>query len=78
MKSRNIRKREPLDTAFQISSPTVLSSAIEMIIQAKRLTRAQIVEELALNVRHIEALAGLPDGDLGNKVLPFSMMKKIG
>ncbi len=71
MNARNVRKREPLDTAFSLSKPTVLASAVEMLLDANVKSAAQIIEELALNSQDIESLCGLSPGRLHQKVVPL-------
>ena len=73
MNYRNIRKKEPLDEAFYLSSPVILSSAISMILQSKRMSAAQIADELALNPADIESLACLPTGTLDQKVVSLRL-----
>jgi Zn-dependent peptidase ImmA (M78 family)/DNA-binding XRE family transcriptional regulator len=69
MNARGIRKKEPLDTAFPLSKPTVLASAIGMLIEAKVKMPSEIAEELLLNAEDIEALCAVPLGTLQNKVI---------
>ena len=69
MNARGMRKKEPLDTTFPLSKPTVLSSAVEMIINSRRKGPEQIAEELAINSNDIESLCGLPRGTLVSKVV---------
>ena len=65
MNARNIRKKEQLDTAFPLSKPTVLGSAITMLIDAKIRMPAQIPEELCLNSQDIESLCESADAHAG-------------
>jgi Zn-dependent peptidase ImmA (M78 family)/DNA-binding XRE family transcriptional regulator len=69
MNARNMRKREPLDSAYALSRPIVLASAFVMIVNAKRKSATQIAEELALNPADIESLAALPPGSFQNRVV---------
>ena len=73
MNARGMRKREPLDTTFPLSSPTVLATAIQMILEARKKFPAQIAEELALNAEDIESLSALEVGTLQNKVVPLRL-----
>ena len=73
MNARNIRKKEPLDTAFPLSKPTVLGSAVGMIIDAKIRLPSQICEELCLNSQDIESLCGVAPGTLENKVVTLRL-----
>jgi hypothetical protein len=69
MNARGIRKKEPLDTAFSLSKPTVLASAIGKLIEAKIKMPSEIAEELFLNAEDIESLCAVPSGTLQNKVV---------
>jgi Zn-dependent peptidase ImmA (M78 family)/transcriptional regulator with XRE-family HTH domain len=71
MNGRGIRKKEPLDTAFPLSKPTVLASAINMLVEAKIKLPAQIPEELMLNAEDVESLCAVPTGTLQNKIVSF-------
>jgi Zn-dependent peptidase ImmA (M78 family)/DNA-binding XRE family transcriptional regulator len=71
MNVRGIRKKEPLDTTYPLSKPTVLASAISMLIDNKIKLPVQIAEELMLNTNDIESLCAVPTGTLQNKVVAF-------
>jgi Zn-dependent peptidase ImmA (M78 family) len=71
MNVRGIRKREPLDTEYPLSKPTVLASAIGMLIDNKIKLPVQIAEELMLNTDDVESLCSVPTGTLQNKVVQF-------
>jgi Zn-dependent peptidase ImmA (M78 family)/DNA-binding XRE family transcriptional regulator len=77
MNARNIRKREPLDNAFSLSKPTVLASAVQMLIDSKVKLPAEIAEDVLLNAADVESLCSLPAGSLQNKVLSFPTLKSI-
>jgi Zn-dependent peptidase ImmA (M78 family) len=71
MNVRGIRKKEPLDTAYPLSKPTVLASAIDMLVDNKIKLPGQIAEELMLNAGDIESLCGVSAGKLQNKIVAF-------
>lgn len=71
MNARKIKRREPLDEAFQLREPSILSGSIKMLIEQGVQTKAQIEDELALNLTDIEVLCGLPNGYLDTRVVPF-------
>ncbi len=73
MNARKIRKKEPFDTAFPLSKPTVLSSAIGMLIEFKLKLPSQITEELCLNSQDVESLCAVPPGTLQNKVITLRL-----
>jgi Zn-dependent peptidase ImmA (M78 family)/DNA-binding XRE family transcriptional regulator len=75
MNARGIRKKEPLDSAFALSRPSVLASAISMLIDNKLMHPSQIAEELLLNADDIESLCGVEPGTLQNKVVAFSFYR---
>lgn len=71
MNARGIRKKEPLDNAFPLSKPTVLASAVQMLIDNKIKSPTQIAEDIVINAADVESLCSLPAGTLQNKVLAF-------
>jgi len=71
MSIQRIRKVEPLDNAFQVARPHVLGEAIRMLVDHGVCTRSQIEQRLALNLRDVESLCGLPEGFLDTKVVPM-------
>jgi Zn-dependent peptidase ImmA (M78 family) len=71
MNMRNIRKKEPLDNAFPLSKPTVLGSALGMILESRTLLPSRIVEELCLNPQDVESLCSVDPGTLEQKVIPL-------
>jgi Zn-dependent peptidase ImmA (M78 family)/DNA-binding XRE family transcriptional regulator len=73
MNARNIRKKEPLDTAFPLSKPTILGTAVGMLIEAKIRLPSQIGEELCLNSQDIESLCAVDPGTLENKVVTLRL-----
>lgn len=77
MNARGIRRREPLDNAFALSKPTVLSSALQMLIDNRIKMPAEIAEDLLLNAADVESLCSLPAGSLQQKVLSFPTLRKI-
>jgi hypothetical protein len=77
MNVRGIRKREPLDNAFQLTKPTVLGSAAKMLIDGRIKMPAEIAEELLLNAEDVESLCSLPKGTLQNKVLSFPTLRSV-
>jgi Zn-dependent peptidase ImmA (M78 family)/DNA-binding XRE family transcriptional regulator len=76
MNVRGIRKREPFDTSFPLSKPSVLGSALEMVLEARLKQPTQIAEELALNASDVESLCAVPSGTLQNKVVRLRLAEK--
>jgi len=77
MNARGIRKREPLDNAFALSKPTVLSSAVQMLIENKVKMPTEIAEDVLLNATDVESLCSLPPGSLQNKVVAFPTLRSV-
>ena len=66
------RAKEPLDNIIQVSKPTVLKRAIEMLIGNEILSGAKILQQmssygLTLPRKEVELLLGLDEGTLLNK-----------
>lgn len=73
MSARNIREREPLDGDFTPERPSLLSAALNMLIENRVQTRSQIIEALKLNPSDIESLCGTESGFLDEKVIQFEL-----
>jgi Zn-dependent peptidase ImmA (M78 family)/transcriptional regulator with XRE-family HTH domain len=71
--AKGMRKREPLDLAFKTESPTVLRSALEMLLENGVQTKSDILEALNLNSRDIERLCGTENGYLGETVVRLNL-----
>jgi len=77
MNARGIRKREPLDNAFVLSKPTVLGSAVQMLIDNRVKLPTEIADDVLLNASDVESLCSLPVGSLQNKVLSFLKLRQV-
>jgi Zn-dependent peptidase ImmA (M78 family)/DNA-binding transcriptional regulator YiaG len=73
MSARNIRVREPLDGDFTPEKPSLLSAALNMLIENRVQTRSQILEALKLNSADIESLCGTESGYLDERVIPLGL-----
>jgi Zn-dependent peptidase ImmA (M78 family)/DNA-binding XRE family transcriptional regulator len=71
MNALKIRKIEPLDDAFPMRSPRLLSESIKMILERGVQTREQLEASLKLNLSDVESLCGVPAGYLDMRVVPF-------
>ena len=71
MNARKIRKKEPLDTAFKIESPSLIYSALNMLIEKGVCSKATIIDGIPLKIEHIESLSGMPSGFLRETVVPL-------
>lgn len=77
MNSQRIRKVEPLDDAFPVNRPTVFAEGLRMLVEHGVHTRAQIEASLGLNLRDVEAIAGLTEGYLDQRVVPIRLRSKF-
>lgn len=71
MNSQGIRKKEPLDDAFPMPTPSVLGESIRMLLEHRVQTKDQIENALGLNLSDIECICGIPRGYLDVRVVPF-------
>lgn len=76
MTARNIRKREPLDDAYVPERPILLAAALNMLVENRVQSRAQIVDSLKLNPADIESLCGAAKGFLDNRVVQFDLRSR--
>ena len=67
--AKGMRKSEPLDKLFKTKSPSVLRSALAMLVEHGVQTKSDIREALNLNARDIEYLCGTESGYLGDNVV---------
>lgn len=70
------RKSEALDDAFEPERPTLISAALNMLVQNGVQRRAEIVEALKLSHADIEQLSGTSIGFLDQKVIPLELRRK--
>ncbi len=61
---RGWRRQEPWDDKLPVEQPKLLRQCFEMMINSGYKSRSQLVQEIGLNPRDIEALANLPTGYL--------------
>lgn len=71
--ARQMRTHEEGDDAFELERPTLLSAALNMLVEKRVQTRAQIVESLKLNPQDIELLTGAELGFLDTKVVQLGL-----
>lgn len=77
MNVKRIRKVEPLDDRFAVNRPTVLAEGLRMLVEHCVHTRSQIETSLGLNLRDVEAVAGLPEGYLDQRVVPIRFRRDV-
>ncbi|MGN7300331.1 helix-turn-helix domain-containing protein [Ferdinandcohnia sp. SAFN-114] len=68
MAFRKMKKKEPLDDVLKVPSPTLLSRAIELILEHGLKTEEQLIIDLQLSQKDIEMLSTLKPGRLNPKV----------
>jgi Zn-dependent peptidase ImmA (M78 family)/transcriptional regulator with XRE-family HTH domain len=68
MAFRKMKKKEPLDDVLNVPSPTLLSRAIEMILEHGLKTEEELILDLQLSQKDIEMLSSLKSGRLNPKV----------
>lgn len=73
MNLANIRKREPLDELFHPAHPSVLRTALKMLIENRVQSKAQIEDALCLNLSDVEQLCGIENGFLDTKIVPLNL-----
>jgi Zn-dependent peptidase ImmA (M78 family)/transcriptional regulator with XRE-family HTH domain len=72
MNSLNIRRKEPLDDAFEHAMPTLLRAALEMLVSHKVQSKEDIERAINLNAEDIESLCGTDEGWLAvQKIVAF-------
>jgi Zn-dependent peptidase ImmA (M78 family) len=73
MSQRNMRKLEPLDDAFEPERPTLLAAALNMLVEHRVQSRAQILDSLLLNPSDVESLCSTEKGFLDDKVVQLNL-----
>lgn len=68
MAFRKMKKKEPLDDVLKVPSPTLLSRAVEMILEHGLKTEEELIIDLQLSQKDIEMLSTLKPGRLNPKV----------
>jgi Zn-dependent peptidase ImmA (M78 family) len=71
LSARGMRKEEPLDSAFAPERPTMISTALNMLVEAKKQSKAQMRDALNLNLQDLESIAGTAPGFLDETVVPL-------
>jgi Zn-dependent peptidase ImmA (M78 family)/DNA-binding XRE family transcriptional regulator len=72
-----IRKVEPLDDAFDVARPKVLSQAIRMLVEHGVCKRSEIESRLGLNLHDVERLCGVDVGYLDTKVVTVQFRQAV-
>ncbi|WP_379069418.1 helix-turn-helix domain-containing protein [Mesorhizobium sp. UC22_110] len=73
LSAKGMRIQEPLDTAFKTEEPSILVAALEMLIEHRVRTKAEIVDDLSLNAHDIEMLCGTGRGFFGEKLVQLRL-----
>lgn len=69
------RKREPLDDELEPEQPRVVRDSVELLVEERVRTRAELRDALPFNPRDFEALAGLPPNFLDDEPLPAPVIE---
>ena len=77
MNAQRIRKVEPLDDMFPVNKPTVLGEGLRMLVEHGVYSRSQIEASLSLNLRDVEAIAGLDEGYLDQRVVSIRLHSEV-
>jgi hypothetical protein len=77
LSAKGMRKEEPLDRSFKTERPTLLASALNMLVEHGVQTRSQIREALNLNPKDLESICGTPTGFLDETVVQLSFKPRI-
>lgn len=77
MNRRGWRKEEPLDNRIVPEKPRLLRRSFELLVDEGIKTPQQIVSDLALNPRDIEALACLDSGYLSGEIQRVTTMPQL-
>lgn len=82
LQRRGMRKEEPLDDELITASPSLLKTAVMMLLNENVFTAKEFMDELSfaynlsLELEEVEYLLNLPRNTLGsNKILQFSDLK---
>jgi Zn-dependent peptidase ImmA (M78 family)/transcriptional regulator with XRE-family HTH domain len=69
LSAKGMRREEPLDRAFKTESPTILRTGLNMLVENRVQSRAEIRDALNLNPKDLESICGVPSGFLDEKVV---------
>lgn len=72
LSAKGMRKEEPLDRSFKTERPSLLSSALSMLVEHGVQSRSQIREALNLNPQDLESICGTATGFLDETVVQLN------
>ena len=82
LQRRGMRKDEPLDDILRTSSPSLLKTAVSMLIEEDVFTPKEFMDELSyvygfsLSAKEVEYLLDLPEGTLSvSNIIDFKSLK---
>src|ERR1700730_2028235 len=73
LSARGMRKEEPLDKIFKVERPSLLSSALNMLVEHGVQSRAEIRDALNMNAKDLESICGTPTGFLDDAVVQLRL-----
>ena len=74
---KNWRKVEPLDDSIRNEKPSLIANAIKIIINEKVSTKTILKNDINLPEEDIEELSSLPNGYLGEDVVPLKVKNNV-
>jgi Zn-dependent peptidase ImmA (M78 family)/transcriptional regulator with XRE-family HTH domain len=77
MNAMKIRQVEPFDDEFSVGNPSVLSGALQMLIEAGVQGRHHVRDAIPLNPNDVESLCGTEVGFLNERVLRFPRQPRL-
>ena len=77
LSAKGYRKEEPLDTVFKTECPTLLSAALNMLVEHGVQSRAEIRDALNLNPQDLESICGTATGFLNDTVVQLKLRPSI-
>jgi Zn-dependent peptidase ImmA (M78 family) len=69
MNSLKIREIEPMDDQFPAGSPSILAESIQMLINSRVQTKAQIEQAIPINLADVESICGVQRGSLDTRIV---------
>jgi hypothetical protein len=76
LSAKGMRKEEPLDRSFKTECPTLMSSALSMLVEHGVQSRSQIREALNLNPADVESICGTSRGFLDETVVQVNFKQR--
>jgi Zn-dependent peptidase ImmA (M78 family) len=72
-----IKEVEPLDELFSPGSPAILAESLRMLVNRGVRTKAQIEQEIPINLADVESLCGVSRGFLDTRVVHLTQRPRL-